>query len=59
MPADLATLFAADTPEARATAAKAWADTLSAKDLVSAATLTPQTPQCRRVPRRLGHTPPR
>ena len=34
MPADLATLFAAETPEARVAAAKAWADTLKESNLV-------------------------
>jgi len=35
MPADLATLYAATTPEARATAAAAWADTLKIADLAN------------------------
>jgi len=35
MPADLATLYAAATPEDRAAAAKAWADTLKATDLAN------------------------
>jgi hypothetical protein len=57
MPADLATLFAAETPEARAAAAAAWADTLSVTDLVRASRFErarngPRAPPDPRLPHR-------